>query len=58
MKLDAALEMLKPYGDLGQLPPTWRIKLLRSYGHHYAAQGKKAEALAQLPEALKLEVQP
>lgn len=50
--------MLKPYGDLGQLPPTWRIKLLRSYGHHYAAQGKKAEALAQLPEALKLEVQP
>ena len=58
VKLDAALEVLKPYGDLSQLPPTWRIKFLRSYGHLYAAQGKEPESLAKFREALKLETQP
>ena len=58
VKLEAALEVLKPYGDLRQLPSTWRIKLLRSYGHLYAAQGKEAESLARFREALKLEANP
>jgi tetratricopeptide (TPR) repeat protein len=58
VKLDAALEVLKPFGDLTQLPFTWRIKLLRSYGHLYAAQGKEAESLAKFREALSLETQP
>ena len=58
VKLDAALEVLKPYGDLSQLPASWRIRLLRSYGHLYAAQGKEAESLAKFREALSLETQP
>lgn len=58
VELDAALEVLKPYGDLSQLPPTWRIKLLRSYGHLYAAQGQEAESLAKFREALSLESTP
>lgn len=57
VKLDAALEVLKPYGDLSQLPANWRIRLLRSYGHLYAAQGKEAESLAKFREALRLELQ-
>ena len=58
VKLDAALEVLKPYGDLSQLPNTWRIKLLRAYGHIYAAQGEEPESLAKFREALRLEPQP
>lgn len=58
VKLDAALEVLKPYGDLSQVPNTWRIKLLRAYGHIYAAQGKEPESLAKFREALRLESQP
>jgi tetratricopeptide (TPR) repeat protein len=58
VKLAAALEVLKPYGDLSQLPNTWRIKLLRAYGHIYAAQGKEPESLAKFREALRLESQP
>jgi tetratricopeptide (TPR) repeat protein len=58
VKLDAVLEVLKPYGDLSQLPPTWRIKLLRCYGHLYAAQGREAESLAKFREALSLETNP
>jgi hypothetical protein len=57
VKLDVALEVLKPYGDLTQLPSTWRIKLLRAYGHIYAAQGKEPEPLARFREALRLESQ-
>jgi len=58
VKPEAALEVLKPYGDLSQLPNTWRIKLLRAYGHIYAAQGKEPESLAKFREALQLEPQP
>jgi tetratricopeptide (TPR) repeat protein len=58
VKLDAAFEVLKPYGNLTQLPSIWRIKLLRSYGHFYAAQGKEAESLAKFREALRLEATP
>jgi hypothetical protein len=50
--------MLKPYGDLNQLPNPWRIRLLRAYGHIYAAQGKEPESLAKFREALQLEPQP
>lgn len=57
VKLDAALEVLKPYGDLSQLPASWRIRLLRAYGHIYAAQGKEQESLARFREALQLEAQ-
>jgi tetratricopeptide (TPR) repeat protein len=58
VKLDAALDVLKTYGDLSQLAHTWRIKLLRAYGHIYAAQGKEQESLAKFREALQLEAQP
>jgi len=58
VKLDAALEVLKPYGDLSQLPSIWRIKFLRTYGHLYAAQGKGPESLAKFREALQLESKP
>ena len=40
-KPDEALETLKPYADLNAVVPVWRIKLLRAYGHVFAAQGKK-----------------
>jgi len=58
VKLDDALEMLNPYGDLNQLPNLWRIKLLCAYGHIYAAQGKEPESLAKFREALQIEPQP
>jgi len=58
VKPDAALEELKPYGDLSQLPSTWRIRLLRSYGHIHAAQGREQESLARFREALQLESKP
>jgi predicted negative regulator of RcsB-dependent stress response len=58
VKLDAALEVLKPYGDLSQLPSSWRIRLLRAYGHLYAAQGREQESLSKFREALELEAQP
>ena len=55
---EAALEVLKPYGDLSNLPASWRIRFLRAYGHLYAAQGREAESLSKFREALKLEAQP
>ena len=58
VKTDQALEVLKPYGDLSELPATWRIRLLRSYGHLLAAQGREQESLAKFREALKLEATP
>lgn len=58
LKLDAALEVVKPYGDLSQLSASWRIRLLRACGHIYAAQGKEQESLARFREALRLESQP
>jgi predicted negative regulator of RcsB-dependent stress response len=58
VKLDAALDVLKTYGDLSQLAHTWRIKLLRAYGHIHPAQGKEQESLAKFREALQLEAQP
>lgn len=58
VKLDAALDVLKPYGDFSQLPHTWRVKLLRTYGHIYAAQGNEPESLTKFREALQLEAAP
>ena len=55
VKTDEALEVLKPYGDLKDIAPTWRIRLLRAYGHVYAAQGNEKESLAKFREALELE---
>ena len=55
LRLDDALDVLKPYGDFTQLPDSWRIRLLRSHAHILAAQGKDAEALARFREARQLE---
>ena len=58
VQTDAALAMLRPYDDLKTVAPVWRIRLLRAYGHVYAAQGNEKESLAKFREALKLESQP
>lgn len=53
-----ALETLKSHGDLAGMAPVWKVKMLRAYGHAYAAQGKEQESLAKFSEALALEVKP
>jgi hypothetical protein len=39
------------------MAPVWRIKILRAYGHAYAAQGKEKESLEKFREALLIESQ-
>ena len=58
VKPDEALAVLGQYGDLAGMAPTWRIQLLRAYGHAYAAQGKEKDSLAKFREALQLEPRP
>jgi len=58
VKPDEAIRVLQQYGDLAGMAPTWRIQLLRAYGHAYAAQGKEKESLAKFREALQLEPRP
>jgi len=58
LDFDAALDALKPYGDLHQLPLNWRVMFLRSHGHIDAAQGREQDSLAKFREALRLESQP
>ncbi len=53
-----ALAVLQQYGDMEGMAPVWRIRMLRAYGHAYAAQGKEQESLAKFREALQLESQP
>ncbi len=55
LRADEALALLEPFGDLSDLAPIWRIKMLRAYGHIYASQGKEAAALAKFREALQIE---
>jgi tetratricopeptide (TPR) repeat protein len=55
VQADEALAELKRLGNPSDLPATWRIKVLRAYGHAYASQGKDSEALAQFREALRVE---
>ena len=50
VKTDEALEVLQQYGDMEGMAPVWRIKMLRAYGHVYAAQGKEQESLARFRE--------
>ena len=50
-----ALEALQIYGDMDEMAPVWKIKMLRAYGHAYAAQGKEKESLEKFREALELE---
>ena len=50
--------MLKQYGDMEGMAPVWKIKMLRAYGHAYAAQGNEKESLAKFREALELESKP
>lgn len=57
VKTDEALAVLKQYGDMEGMAPVWKIKMLRAYGHVYAAQGKEQESLAKFREALQLESQ-
>jgi len=54
---DEALEALKPWGTLEGMALIWLIKMLRAYGHIYAAQGKEQESLAKFREALEIETQ-
>ena len=58
VKTDEALAVLQQYGDLQGMPPGWRIRMLRAYGHIYAAQGKEQESLAKFREALQIESNP
>ena len=58
VKPDEALAVLQTYGNMDGMASTWRIKLLRAYGHAYAAQGKEQESLASFREALQLEAKP
>ena len=58
VKPDEALAVLGQYGDLSGMATTWRIQLLRAYGHAYAAQGKEKESLDSFCEALRLEARP
>lgn len=55
VKPDEALAALQIYGNMDGMPPGWRIRMLRAYGHAYAAQGREAESLASFREALALE---
>ena len=57
-KPDEALAVLKQYGDMEGMAPVWKIKMLRAYGHAYAAQGNEKESLAKFREALELESKP
>lgn len=58
VKPDEALAVLKQYGDMEGMAPVWKIKMLRAYGHVYAAQGNEKESLAKFREALELESKP
>jgi len=55
VKTDEALAALRPYDELPSVAPYWRIRLLRAYGHVYAAQGAEQESLAKFREALHME---
>ena len=49
--------VLDQYADNKTMAPVWRIKILRAYGHAYAAQGKEKESLEKFREALLIESQ-
>lgn len=51
---EEVFELLSRF-DTQPIAPVWRLRLLRTYGHAYAAQGKEAESLAKFREALELE---
>lgn len=55
VKTDEALAVLNEYGNLEGMAPGWRIRILRAYGHVYAARGEEKESLAKFREALELE---
>ncbi len=55
VKIDEALAVLDQYADNMTMAPVWRIKVLRAYGHAYAAQGKEKKSLEKFREALQLE---
>jgi tetratricopeptide (TPR) repeat protein len=52
---DEALRALETYGDARNLAPIWRIRVLRAYGHVYAARGDEPASLAKFREAIELE---
>ena len=57
VKTNEALAVLDQYADNKTMAPVWRIKILRAYGHAYAAQGKEKESLEKFKEALQIESQ-
>lgn len=58
LKTDEALEALSPWGDMETLAQSWRIRMLRTYGHIYAARGEEHKSLSCFHEALRLEALP
>jgi len=58
VKTEEALAVLRTYDGLQTVPSNWRVRLLRAYGHAYAAAGREQESLAKFREALQLESQP
>lgn len=57
VKINEALAVLDKYSASKDMAPAWRIKILRAYGHAYAAQGKEKESLEKFKEALQIESQ-
>jgi hypothetical protein len=58
VKINEALEILRPYKDMPGIPSGWQIKMMRARGHALAAAGRDAEALAQFRSANELENKP
>jgi len=56
VETDEALRTLDAYGDAPEMPATWKIRLLRAYGHAYASRGDEQASLTKFREALELEV--
>jgi Flp pilus assembly protein TadD len=55
VKPEEALALLGPVDEMPNVPPVWRIKIIRGRAHALASAGRDAEALAQFRAALALE---
>ena len=52
---DEALKVLLVFDSMPEVPPNWRVRLLRGQGHALASLGRDAESLGKFREALALE---
>jgi predicted Zn-dependent protease len=55
VKPDEAIEVLNRYGEMEGMAPVWQVKMLRAYGHAYAAQGNEQQAKDRFAKALAIE---